>query len=673
MKKIQRYITGVILICMIIGNTGFQVIASEGDTDIVLGNEETQNLYEDVGNNNTESGSEEMNDENNVTEEPRQETEDESEAKFENGDQDLADNSALEENPNEDIAINENETTDNEEEIPEENDISEGEEQLVDGEQSEKEEDVEEKTPIITYQVHVQNKGWMDWVKGKEIAGTTGESLRVEAVRIKLETQGKGDEEGKEDTEKLETSEDEKPEELTEGSHIEYRVHIRNKGWQSWKKDGELAGTIGESLQIEAIQIRLTGPVAQKYEVYYKSHVATFGWLGLVKGEELSGTEGMSKRIEAISIGLEKSEDEQELSERGYVKGYSKEALSYSGHVQNIGNTSAVHSGDTLGTIGSSKRLEAFKITLDTSNGLDGVVEYQAHVQNIGWQSWKENGQLSGTIGESKRMEAVKIRLKGDASKYYDIYYRAHVQSLGWLGWAKNGQIAGTTDSSLRMEALQIVLVVKGDSAPGENSGYYMVFPRSKSISGVPLIKQYPDFPNGCEAISLNMVMRYLRYEISNSEMCNIYLPKGPLHSTDPYKAYMGNPAGKNAGYGCWASVIVKTANKYFGSKGISPKAAKNVSGSTPDQLYQYIALGKPVIVWVTLNMGATGEWFKAGTVNGKAVYWPKRAHCMVMTGYDLNRGVIKVNDPIQGKVEYSMSAFEKAYKNMGKNAVIIE
>ena len=79
------------------------------------------------------------------------------------------------------------------------------------------------------------------------------------------------------------------------------------------------------------------------------------------------------------------------------------------------------------------------------------------------------------------------------------------------------------------------------------------------------------------------------------------------------------------------------------------------------------------MIVWVTLDMWSTGEWFQAGTVNGKAVYWPRRAHCMVLTGYDLNRGTVKVNDPIRGTVEYSMSDFEKAYKNMGKNAVIIE
>lgn len=672
MKKRNRMIAGVICACMLLGNIEAPIVASAASSDEAytltsmqddMDHEMEEDELEEVpGNVDETESAEDPEDWSGAENEGADQAEDIENVENESGEQDEEDAS-------------ENEQTDSplEAETPEEGNSPEEENDLEAENNPEGETELPEKMPQIMYQVHVQKKGWMDWVSDYEVAGTTGESLRVEAVRIKLV-----EEEGPEQTEdELPEEEDtltENPEtEVKEESHVEYRVHVRNIGWQDWKRDGELAGTTGEKLQIEAIQIRLTGDIASEYEVYYKSHSATFGWFGLVKGGDYSGTERMSKRIEAISIGLEKIENEQDISERGFVKGYSSSDMKYSGHVQGIGTTEAATSGETLGTVGSSKRLEALSITLDTSNGLEGVVEYQAHVQNIGWQPWKENGQLAGTTGESKRMEAVKIRIKGDASKYYDIYYRTHVQSLGWLGWAKNGQIAGTTESSLRIEALQIMLVVKENAAPGENSGYYVVYPRNKNISGVPLLKQYPDFPNGCEAISLNMVMRYLGYEIPNSEMCNIYLPRGPIHSTDPYEAYMGNPAGENAGYGCWATVIVKTADKYFKSKGISPKCAKNISDSTPTEIYKYVALGKPVIVWVTLDMGSTGEWFQAGTVNGKGVYWPRRAHCMVLTGYDLNRGTVKVNDPIRGTVEYSMSDFEKAYKNMGKNAVIIE
>ena len=39
----------------------------------------------------------------------------------------------------------------------------------------------------VAYTGHVQKKGWQDWVRDGITAGTYGESLRVEAMRIRLE------------------------------------------------------------------------------------------------------------------------------------------------------------------------------------------------------------------------------------------------------------------------------------------------------------------------------------------------------------------------------------------------------------------------------------------------------------------------------------------------------
>ena len=38
-------------------------------------------------------------------------------------------------------------------------------------------------------------------------------------------------------------------------------------------------------------------------------------------------------------------------------------------------------------------------------------VAYHTHVQTYGWQDWKTDGDSSGTTGESKRLEAIEIRL----------------------------------------------------------------------------------------------------------------------------------------------------------------------------------------------------------------------------------------------------------------------
>ena len=38
---------------------------------------------------------------------------------------------------------------------------------------------------------------------------------------------------------------------------VKYRVYVQNIGWMPWVKDGEMAGTEGKSLRVEAIEIKI--------------------------------------------------------------------------------------------------------------------------------------------------------------------------------------------------------------------------------------------------------------------------------------------------------------------------------------------------------------------------------------------------------------------------------
>ena len=55
---------------------------------------------------------------------------------------------------------------------------------------------------------------------------------------------------------------------------------------------------------MEAIQINLTGEMANHYDVYYRVYVENYGWLDLAQNGESAGTEGLTKRLEAIQIVL---------------------------------------------------------------------------------------------------------------------------------------------------------------------------------------------------------------------------------------------------------------------------------------------------------------------------------------------------------------------------------
>ena len=112
-----------------------------------------------------------------------------------------------------------------------------------------------------------------------ETSGPSGPAKRLEAIRTNLHD----------------------PE---VSGNIEYATHVQSYGWMNWVSDGALSGTEGQAKRLEAIKIRLTGEMAEKYDVYYRVHAQSYGWLGWAKNGKEAGTEGMAKRLEAIQIVL---------------------------------------------------------------------------------------------------------------------------------------------------------------------------------------------------------------------------------------------------------------------------------------------------------------------------------------------------------------------------------
>ena len=127
--------------------------------------------------------------------------------------------------------------------------------------------------------------------------------------------------------------------------------------------------------------------------------------------------------------------------------------LSYAAHVAGTGWSAPVGSGETAGTTGLAKAMEALRVS-------GAPIRYRAHVQGIGWQGWVPAGSTAGTTGRGLRMEALQVRTT--AGSPFRVEYRAHVQGTGWQPWTSDGGTAGTTGRALRMEAVQVRLVPKG-------------------------------------------------------------------------------------------------------------------------------------------------------------------------------------------------------------------
>ncbi|MEI8199782.1 MAG: InlB B-repeat-containing protein, partial [Eubacteriales bacterium] len=341
-----------------------------------------------------------------------------------------------------------------------------------------------ESSPVgVTYQSHVQNIGWQNAVSDGATSGTTGQSLRLEAIKINLVN-------------------------APEGAGIKYQSHIQNIGWGSLAADGAMSGTTGHNLRLEAIKISLVNMPG--YSVQYRVHVQSIGWMNWVSNGEVAGTTGRSLQIEAIEIKVFNEtpytitfnsdggtavpsitqaygtavtvpadptkedytfagwdpaipatmpEGGAALTARWTINHTITSSLfgvNYQSHVQNIGWQNTVADGATAGTSGQSLRMEAIRINLVNPPAGAGI-EYQAHVQDIGWQNAVADGSTAGTTGQSLRIEAMRISLVNMPG--FSVQYRAYVQDIGWMNWVSDGQVAGTTGRNLRMEACAIRVI----------------------------------------------------------------------------------------------------------------------------------------------------------------------------------------------------------------------
>ena len=471
----------------------------------------------------------------------------------------------------------------------------------------------------IYYRVHTTNIGWLDWAKNGEMAGSEGFAYSVQAVQIQLVEKGKeapgsknrpyvkrsnvdyqayvdskgwqsvvtegqtagttGENRGVEGFKAIVNDS------TTTGS-IQYKAHVQNVGWQDWTGDNGLAGVVGKKQPIEAIQAKLTGQLAETYDVYYRVHASNIGWLDWAKNGASAGTEGFAYKVEAIQMTLvPKYKSGPGSTKRPFVK---REYLSYQTHVKNIGWQSAVEDGQIGGTTGRNLWLEGLKLKVD-DQVMGGSVQYRAHVRNIGWQNWVSDNQLSGTVGRALPTEAYQIELTGELSRNYDIYYRVHSQNFGWLGWAKNGQPAGTEGYAYHVEAIQARLVPKGMAAPGSVGNAFKKKATSNIISSVPYVSQYtPVFaPWGCAAASMTMPLR--------ARGVNVDLK----YAQDNLPMYPQNPGGQKgnvytgAGFG-WV-ITPQTLTDYM--KKWYPNVY-NISGASTQTIINEVLEGNPVMYY---------------------------------------------------------------------------
>ena len=131
----------------------------------------------------------------------------------------------------------------------------------------------------LKYQAHVQDIGWCKPVHDGQVAGTVGYSARLEALKINP----------------------------PKGLKLRVKVHIEKDGWKTFDNivhgNDVVIGTTGQYKRIEAIEIDvLENTTGMKLE--YRVHQQNYGWKALTPAGFPTGCDGQSLRLEAIQIRL---------------------------------------------------------------------------------------------------------------------------------------------------------------------------------------------------------------------------------------------------------------------------------------------------------------------------------------------------------------------------------
>ena len=80
--------------------------------------------------------------------------------------------------------------------------------------------------------------------------------------------------------------------------NISYQAHVQNIGWQNPVSNGGIAGTTGQDLRIEAIEI-----ISSYNDFKGQAHVQYTGWMAEQVGTHITiGTTGQNLRLEAFKL-----------------------------------------------------------------------------------------------------------------------------------------------------------------------------------------------------------------------------------------------------------------------------------------------------------------------------------------------------------------------------------
>lgn len=186
---------------------------------------------------------------------------------------------------------------------------------------------------------------------------------------------------------------------------------------------------------------------------------------------------------------------------------------------------------------------------------------------------------------------------------------------------------------------------------------------RARYADRIEILYQYPEFPSGCEAYALAMVLRALGINADPAELIDTYMPTDPTW-TDYVWHYAGDARGLGS---AMPPALVACARSYLDAIGV-PARVEDMTGNSFADVLARVEAGYPIAVWSTVGMEPPRF---TGTVQDGYRYFGN-LHCVVLYGVDRAAGTALVADSIDGYRAYDLDEFEWVWDACGDMAMAV-
>ena len=181
---------------------------------------------------------------------------------------------------------------------------------------------------------------------------------------------------------------------------------------------------------------------------------------------------------------------------------------------------------------------------------------------------------------------------------------------------------------------------------------------------------QYPDYPTGCEGVSLYMLLKYYGADVTIEDIYD-RIPTGPQPYEDengvrrganPEREFVGDPRSEYS-YGVFNEPVAQAAEQFL-------SGVRTEKGASLSDVKAILKTGNPVLAWyVSAPMREIMYRWSWTDERGETVCWPGGEHAVVVCGCDSTS--VTYRDPNAGTtVIIDDSTFEKGFRELGGRIV---